>query len=205
MKKILVINGHPRQKSFCGALIRRYIDGAKSEQAETRVLNVRDMHLEDWFGFDWGRNHTEVPDSEDIRQAKELITWCDHVLFVFPTFWSAPPAQLKLFLEVIVVTGFAFKYHTPRQVLLLKIPVWDKLLKGKTASIISTMDTYPLLIRHVFRDPIGKMMHVVLAFTGIKLKHKYYFGSVILFSEKKREKWLDKAFKIGRREAHIPL
>lgn len=203
MKKILVINGHPRQKSFCGALIRRYIDEAESEKAETRVLNVRDMHLEDWFGFDRGSNHAEVPDSEDIRQAKELITWCDHVVFVFPTFWSAPPTQLKLFLEVIVVTGFAFQYHTPRQVLLLKTPVWDKLLKGRTASMISTMDTYPFVIRHLLRDPIGKMMDVVLAFTGIKLKHKHYFGSVLLFPEKKREKWLEKAFRIGRREARI--
>ena len=53
------------------------------------------------------------------------------------------------------------------------------------------------------RDPIGKMMDVVLAFTGIKLKHKYYFGSVILLPEKKREKWREKAFRIGRREARI--
>lgn len=203
MKNILIINGHPRQRSFCGALIQHYIDGAESEKAEIRVLNVREMHLEDWFGFDWGRNHAEVPDSEDIQQAKELLTWCNHVVFVFPTFWSAPPAQLKLFLEVIVVTGFAFHYHPPRQVLFLKTPVWDKLLKGRTASILSTMDTYPFILRHLLRDPVGKMMHVALAFTGIELKHKHYFGSVILFSEKKRTKWLEKAFRIGSREARI--
>ena len=56
---------------------------------------MREMHLEDWFGFDWGCNHAEIPDSQDIRQAKEQIIWCDHVVFVLPTFWSAPPAQLK--------------------------------------------------------------------------------------------------------------
>ena len=81
-----------------------------------------------------------------------------------------------------------------------KLPIWDKLLKGKTASIISTMDTYPLINYIILKDPAEKMMRVLLAFTGIKLKHKYYFGSVKLSSDGLKKKWLTKAYKIGQKE-----
>jgi NAD(P)H dehydrogenase (quinone) len=129
-----------------------------------------------------------------------LILWCDHLVFAYPTYWSAPPAQLKLFLELVIVSNYAFKYHSPLKILFAKIPVWDRLLKGKTASVISTMDTYPIINCIILKDPSGKMMRAVLAFTGIKLKHKYYFGSVKLSSGEKKESWLKKAYKMGQKE-----
>jgi NAD(P)H dehydrogenase (quinone) len=201
MKKILLINGHPRQGSFCDILEQHYIEGAKSQNAEVKTLSLRNLNLEPWLNYGWEANHDSVPLSEALLSAQELITWCNHIVFVFPTYWSAPPALLKLFLEVIIVSKFAFKYHKPRQLFFGKLPIWDKLLKGKTASIISTMDTYPLIMYLILKDPVGKMMYAALGFTGIQLKHKYYFGSVKLSADEKRKKWLLKAYRIGQKES----
>lgn len=201
VKKILVINGHPRKDGLCNILVHHYIEGAKSKKAEVKFLDLRELNLEPWLKYGWDANHDSIPMSEDLIRAQELISWCHHIVFAFPTYWSAPPALLKLFLEVIIVSKFAFKYHKPRKIFWGKAPVWDKLLKGKTASIISTMDTYPFVMYLILKDPVGKMMHAALEFTGIKLKHKYYFGSVKLSSDKQKEKWLIKAYRIGQRES----
>lgn len=201
MKKILLINGHPRENSLCDILVIQYIDGARSKNAQVKVLNLRNLNLEPWIKYDWNANHDSIPTSEDLIKAQELISWCHHIVFAFPTYWSAPPALMKLFLEVIVVSKFAFKYQKPKKLIFVKIPVWDKLLKGRTASIISTMDTYPIIMHLILKDPVGKMMHAVLAFTGIQLKRKYFFGSVKLSSDEQKKKWLLNAYKIGQREA----
>jgi hypothetical protein len=37
--------------------------------------------------------------------------------------------------------------------------------------------------------------------TGIKLVGKYYFGSVVMSSKKKREQWLARAYEIGRKDS----
>ncbi len=201
MKKTLIINGHSREGSLCDTLVQQYIKGAKSQNAEVKILSLRDLNLEPWLKYGWNANHDSIPITEELIRAQELISWCNHIVFAYPTYWSAPPALLKLFLEVIIVSKFAFKYHKPRKMFFGKLPVWDKLLKGKTASVISTMDTYPFVMYLILKDPPGKMMYAVLGFTGIKLKHKYYFGSVKLSSDEKKKKWLIKANRIGQKES----
>ena len=110
----------------------------------------------------------------------------------------APPALLKLFFEAIIISGFALKYHQP---ILGLIPRWDRLLKGRTATLLSTMDAPPLFMTFYDHDPGGKMMKDLLRFVGIKLTGKYYFGSIVLSNVKKREKWLAKAFAIGEKDS----
>ena len=197
MKKLLVIQGHPRDASFCNALVERYVKGARASGAEVRELSLNTLELEPWLKYDWGKNHDSIPLSEHLRQARELIAWSEHVTFAYPTFWTTPPALVKLFIEAIVASGFAFKYHKP---LWGGIPRWDKLLKGRTATIISTMDAPPFYMNWYEGDPGGKMMKNVLRFTGIRLVGKHYFGSVVLSKPEKREVWLRKARVIGTRD-----
>ncbi len=198
MKKILVIKAHPREGSFCNALVNRYIEGAKQNDVEIEMLDLRDLALEPWLKYDWGCNHDSQPSSPDLDRSKELIDWSSHIAFFYPTFWATPPALLILFIEMVIVSGFAFKYHKP---ILKRIPRHDKLLKGRTATIMSTMDSPPFMMDLHDRDPGGKMMHDVLRFTGIKLTGKHYFGSVVMSSEKERSKWLEEAYSIGREDS----
>jgi len=202
--KILIIKSHPREVSFCNDLVDRYIAGAKNNDAEIEILDLKDLALEPWLKYDWGRNHNSIPTSEDLERAKKLIMWSERMVFAYPTYWAMPPAMLALFIEMVVVSGFAFKFHKPAFDM---IPQWDRLLKGRTATILSTMDSPPIFMELHDRYPGGEMMKDVLEFIGVKLTGKHYFGSVVLSDEKRTERWLTKAYKIGEKDSsyRIPV
>lgn len=198
MKNLLIIKGHPREKSFCNALTNRYVEGAQANGADIRTLNLPELALEPWLKYDWSHNHTSLPNSPDLDRSKELVSWCDHMVFAYPVYWAGAPALVKLFLEMVITAHFAFKYKQP---FLGKIPRWNRLLKGRTASLLVTMDAPPVFMNLVDRDPGGKMMRDILRFTGVKLLKRHYFGSVILSSQAKKDRWLKKAYDSGVREA----
>ncbi|HVB34386.1 MAG TPA: NAD(P)H-dependent oxidoreductase [Patescibacteria group bacterium] len=139
-KKISIVNGHPREVSFCDDLVEKYIEGARDHAAEIKILDLKDLALEPRLKYDWNRNHNSKPTSQDLERAKEFIAWSDHMVFAYPAYWAMPPALVALFIEMVIVSGFAFKYHKPMFHLIAQ---WDRLLKGRTATILSTMDAPP--------------------------------------------------------------
>ena len=101
-----------------------------------------------------------------------------------------------MFIEIIFLSGFAYKYKTPTGI----IPRWDKLLTGKSARLIVTMDSPPLYYKFISKDPGFKMMKDILNFCGIKPVYRNYFGSVKMSSKNKRKTWLNKSYKVGLHE-----
>lgn len=99
---------------------------------------------------------------------------------------------------MIVTSGFAFKYHKQ---LWGRIPRWERRLKGRSASVLSTMDSPPFFIKLHDRDPGGKMMNDVMRFTGMTFRRKHYFGSVVHSTESQRERWLADAYELGRSDS----
>ncbi len=196
-RRVLVIKAHPREESFCNALVGAYIEGAQGNGAEVRTLSLPEMDLAPWLGYDWSGNHDSLPESPDLDRARELITWSEHLVFAYPIYWAAPPAILKLFLEVIVISGFAFKYHHRKFGV---IPQWDKLLAGRSASLLCSLDAPPLVFEMHDKDPAGRMMEDIFRFNGIEMRHKFYFGSVEGSDAEKREQWLREAGEDGRKD-----
>lgn len=193
MKKILIINAHPKENSFCFALAKKYSEAIKSKNHDFQFLNLNKLNLEKFIKY----THEQKPDlSEDLLKSQELISWADHLVFVYPTWWASPPALLKVFFEVIFLSGFAFKYQKSKGF----APKWDKLLLGKSARLIVTMDSPPFYYKLFVGDPGFKMMKDIMNFCGIKPVYKNYFGSVKMSSDKRRQKWLDKVYKIGLSE-----
>jgi len=193
--KILVLNCHNRENSFCTALAKAYEEGATSSGHDLKILNVRDMELEKYLRY--GHDKRYEPEG-DILKAQNLIHWCDHLVFVYPTWWAGLPALMRLFFEMVFSPGFAFRYHDRMG---KNIVSWDKLLKGKTARIISTMDAPPWYYRWIIGDPAGKIMKKgILGFSGIKVVKATYFGSVKLSTEKQRKDWLKTTLNIGKKE-----
>ncbi len=194
MKRILVIKGHPKENSFCNALADRYIKGARAARNKVEVVNVKDLSLEKFIKFE----HKKNPDLPlDLIKVKKLITWADHLVFVYPIWWATPPAMMKLFIEIIFTSGFAFRYKDPVAGM---IPSWDKLLVGKSARLISTMDSSSIYYKWVLRDPSFKMMKANLNFCGIGSVKRNYFGSVKLSSDERKGKWLEKVYRVGMKE-----
>ncbi len=187
--KILLINGHPNKNSYNTALTEAYKKGALASGAKVNMINVTDLKFE---AFQTQFKDYNAP--EDIIKTRELIKTANHIVWVYPIWWYAMPALLKAFIEQTFMSGFAFEYLKSK-----KRIKWNKLLKGKTTSIISTMDAPPWYYNLIVKNPGGKFLKESMKFCGIKFKTKMYFGSVKLSTDEQRKNWLQKIETFGRK------
>lgn len=188
-KRILVILGHPVTDSFCGALSKSYIGGAQAAGNEVRFIALGDMAFNPVLRNGYAIAQELEP---DLAGARAMITWAQHIVFVYPVWWGAMPALLKGFIDRVFLPGFAFKYREGSQFL-------DRLLSGRSAHLLVTMDTPPWYFRWVYRMPgHNQMKRTILEFSGIKPVAITSFGPIKGSSQQKREGWLDQAKAHGR-------
>lgn len=188
MKKILIINGHPDNESFCAELAVAYKKGAKLANYECKLVNLTDLNFDPILHYGY-KKRTEL--EPDLIEIQNDILNSNHLVFVYPTWWSTYPALLKGFIDRVFLPRFAFKY---RENSLL----WDKLLKGKTARLIVTIDTPKWYYSLVYKSPgHNSLKKGILEFCGIKPVKITTFGPIKLSNEKKRKTWLKKVEKLG--------
>lgn len=188
-KRILVILGHPSKDSFCAALAESYANGARSGGNEVKFIALSDLAFDPILHNGYAKVQELEP---DLVAAQEAITWAEHIVFVYPIWWGAMPALLKGFIDRVFLPGFAFKFKEDSL-------FWDRLLSGRSAHLLVTMDTPPWYYRLIGRMPGHNQMKLsILEFTGIKPVRISDFGTVKSSSQQKREKWLSEASKLGR-------
>ncbi len=185
---ILVINGHPRKGSFSEALAAEYVRGATDTGAKVELLHLLELEFErDVLERSPRMQHLE----EDLVHAQKLLQWCDHVVFVFPTWWGTMPGILKSFLDRILIQGFAFNEIEGGT-------GYEPLLKGRTAMLITTMDTPSFVYRLIYGGPgLNMMRNATLGFCGISPVKYKKFGPVRGSSRVQREKWLKDVYRLG--------
>lgn len=192
MKKILLILGHPRTDSLCGALADAYADAAQASGAVLRRLTLAGMRFDPVLHVGY---RGEQPLEPDLLAAREAIHWAEHLVFVYPTWWGGLPALLKGFVDRVFLPGFAFRYRKDS-------PWWDRLLAGRSARLLVTMDTPPWYYRWIYRMPgHHQMRRTILEFCGIKPVRISSFGSVKGSSAAQRDKWIEAARRAGRADA----
>jgi len=190
MKKILIINGHPDKESFCFALAEHYKKGAVSSGATCKLINLIDLSFNPILIYGYRKISVLEPDLIKVQQ--EILA-ANHLVFVYPTWWGTYPALLKGFFDRVFLPGFAFKYHKSDL-------FWDKLLKGKTARIITTMDSPAWYYFLIYRSPgHNSMKRAILGFCGIKPVKITSFSPIKSSDGKKRKVWLEKAEALGRK------
>ncbi len=187
-KRILVILGHPAGDSFCGALVNSYVDGAQAANAEVKVIRLGELTFNPiLLGY-----KTNIPLEPDLVLAQQAITWAEHIVFVYPLWWGAMPALLKGFIDRTFMPSFAFKYRD-------KSAMWDKLLTGRSARLMVTMDWPPWYFKWVNHMPNHyQMKKTILEFCGIKPVRISSFGAIKGSSSQQKENWLAEAKKLGR-------
>lgn len=188
-QRVLVILGHPSSESLCAGLAKAYAQGAQSAGRELRFLEVGALDFDPILHSGYRQVQPLEP---DLVQAQEAIAWASHIVLVYPTWWGGMPAILKGFFDRVFLPGFAYQYRK-------NSPFWDKLLKGKTAQLIVTMDTPPWYYRLINRAPgHNQTRRTILEFTGIRVKKITTFSPVRYADEAKRARWIDKAQRLGR-------
>ena len=188
MKNILIINGHPDKESFCFALAESYKMGAYKSGANVKLVHLIDLKFNPILTYGYRKISELEP---DLVQMQQDILWANHLVFVYPNWWATMPALLKGFLDRVFLPNFAFKYRE-------NSPFWDKLLKGRTASLLVTMDT-PWWYYWLINKSAGHnaMKIGVLEFCGIKPVKIKVFSPVKSTDEMKRKQWLVEVEKLG--------
>ncbi|GIV33847.1 MAG: hypothetical protein KatS3mg031_1382 [Chitinophagales bacterium] len=130
MKKILIINDHPDKESYGFALAGAYKKGAMLSGAHLKEIIIRELHFNPNLQFGYRKRTALEP---DLIEAQEKIKWAEHLVFIYPVWWGSVPAIMKGFVDRVFLPGFAFKRRENSM-------YWDKLLKNKSARIISTLD-----------------------------------------------------------------
>lgn len=190
-RKIAVILGHPDSQSLSSAIARAYARGAEERGATVREIDLARLTFDPvlWHGY------SEVqPLEPDLLEAQRIIDWADVLVFAYPTWWGSAPALLKGFVDRVFLPGFAFKYRENSR-------LWDKLLAGRSARLLVTMDTPGWYYRWVVRQPGHQMMRrSILGFSGVKPVRVSRFGAVRGADEDARRRWLDQARKLGGKD-----
>jgi NAD(P)H dehydrogenase (quinone) len=189
MKKILVINGHPNPESLNNALADAYINGAKTAGAEVKYIIISDLDFNPNLQFGY-QKRTEL--EPDLLESWDKILWADHLVWIHPTWWGGMPAIMKGFLDRLFLPGMAFRYRE-------NSVWWDKLLTGKTARIITTMDQPGWYYYLVYARPgINQLKRSTLQFCGIDPVKVISIGIVKTSTLEKRLQWIKKVENLGR-------
>jgi len=110
--RALVIYCHPVEGSLCSALRDAAASGLRAAGHDVSVIDLAAddfdpvMPLDEWRQY-MDRQITKTP---EIVRYIEMVQESQILVFVYPTWWSGLPAQLKGWLERVLVAGVAFRF-----------------------------------------------------------------------------------------------
>lgn len=189
-KKILIINGHPNKNSFNFGIAAAYKKGVLSTGTEVKEIVIANLDFNPNLQFGY-QKRTEL--EPDLLEAWEKIQWADYLVWIHPVWWGGLPAITKGFIDRLFLPGFAFQYRENSH-------FWDKLLRGKTAHIITTLDQPGFFYRLFFHRPsVNQLRRSVLKFCGISPVKVSYIGIVRNSTPEMRKKWLEKVENWGKK------
>lgn len=156
--KILLLDGHPDEGRYSSHLLDEYRKAIPADHAVEHVA-LRDMQFSPILRHGYAKRTEWEP---SIQSLAESLDSCDHLVVAFPMWWGSEPAELKGLLDRLFLPGFTFAYRDGSS-------LWDKLMTGRSADVIATMDTPPLLLRLMYSNALVKRWkRQVLGFCGFK-------------------------------------
>lgn len=186
-QRVLVIDGHPRPDSFCHSLAEAFYNGAEEVGQEVKFLALRDLV----FNLDEMGQEME----SDVVTSQGCLTWAEHITVVCPVWWGTMPALLKGWLDRVLKPGFAFAEKPDGG--------WEGLLKGRTTTIILTLDTPHWIFRWLLGAPaVRALRDATLGFCGIGPAQVILFGPIRTSDAGERTAWLAESHKAGKSLEH---
>ena len=156
--KVLLLDGHPDEGRFSSHLLDLYRQ-AIPEQYEVEFVALRDLDFTPILRHGYAKRTEWEP---DLHALAEKLDACDHLVIAFPMWWGSEPAELKGLLDRLFLPRFTFAYREDSS-------LWDKLMVGRSADVIATMDTPPFWLRLMYSNALVKRWkRQVLGFCGFQ-------------------------------------
>jgi NAD(P)H dehydrogenase (quinone) len=110
--KVLLVCAHPVQGSYTHSVAGAAVRGFERAGHHVTMLDLYALGFAPAMtAAERAAYHSEQPLLDPLTTGHaELVRGADVLAFVYPTWWSAPPAILKGWLERVLVTGVAFQF-----------------------------------------------------------------------------------------------
>jgi putative NADPH-quinone reductase len=111
---VVVVLGHPSAESFCAAIFERIIRALELHPSHsvTAIRLADEKFATAMSTAERVAYETETPlISDETKRHAEVLLQAEALIFVYPTWWSGLPAQLKGWLERVFVLGVAFRFN----------------------------------------------------------------------------------------------
>ena len=188
-KKVFILLGHPDADSLNGMLSAQYEKGAKDAGHEVRRMNIGDMQFDPILHHGYKMIQELEP---DLKTFQENVRWCDHFVVLYPSWWSTMPALLKGLFDRSWLPGFAYQFKHGGY-------MWTRLMKGKSATMIVTSDTAPIIQQLIFGDTTNELRSGILWFAGFGPIRVHKYGYLKHFGDARKERIKNKVYNLGRK------
>jgi NAD(P)H dehydrogenase (quinone) len=111
---IVVVLGHPSADSYCAAIFERIILALESQSTHsvTAIRLADEKFATAMSTAERVAYETSTPlINDETKRYAEVLLQAEVLIFVYPTWWSGLPAQLKGWLERVFVLGVAFRFN----------------------------------------------------------------------------------------------
>lgn len=186
-KKILILLANPDPETFSGAMANEYQKGAEDAGHEVIRVNLGDLQFDPILHKGYKEIQALEPDLLDLQ---EKFRSAEHIVIVYPNWWTTMPALLKGLFDRMWLPGFAFNFNKETR----KV---EAHLKGRTARVVIISGSHsPLKTWWLFGDFTNEIQYGILEFAGIRTKVSAY-GPCEHVADTQREKWFQEMRKLG--------
>lgn len=189
-KKILILVGNPVASSFSRACAEVYERTAKKMGSQIKRFNIEEMDFDPTLHEGYEVIQELEPDLVAFQKA---VKWADHLVFIYPNWWSTMPAKMKGIFDRCFLPGHAFKMVDGK---------FTPLLKGRSARVINIVGTtHPFTARMLYGDYTNELRRGILNACGVSPVRIICFGPTSNSPEEKRTQWLQQVERIAKRES----
>ncbi len=183
--KHLIIYSHLNPVSFTKAIVDKVEKVAQEKGDEVKIIDLYSDKFNPVLEFPDIEHMFMGEDAPaDVANYQEMVTWADHLTFVYPLWWAQMPAMLKGFLDRVFANGYAFAYGEDG------MP--KGLLEGRTAKLyINTGNSAEYYEESGMYDAQIRVNDIgIFEFCGIKADTTF-FGNVAMGTDELRKGYLN--------------
>ncbi len=199
--RLLVIVGTPLPDTLTHALAGSYVDAARAAGAEVRVIDLAHDPIPDHprsraqLRAPRADRPDDLPLDADVARYLDDVFWADHLVIFHPQWWGTTPAALKAFIDRVFLSGATFRYRE-------RSALSERLLAGRTARIVMTMDSPRFWNRLVYRGAAeASLTRATLGYCGVRTVGISRFTPVRFSDDTARRGWIDRVADRGRTDA----
>jgi NAD(P)H dehydrogenase (quinone) len=190
-KKIVMLLGHPDNVGLNNELAAAYEKAARDAGHDVIRFNIGEMRFDPVLH----KGYRAVQELEpDLMRFQDAVMACDHFVIFHPIWWVGMPAVLKGLFDRCWLPGSTFRYirmQSGRRTIF-----WHRLMRGKTARLVVTSGTQPLLVRFLPGNVNAQLKWGILWFAGFRVR-TLWLGPSENVPQARKARWIRKVAALG--------